>query len=35
MSINTFIYARYGLKVTVRGSERMCVISIQNLAAEA
>ena len=35
LAINTFIYARYGLKVTVRGAERMCVISIQNLPAEA
>lgn len=35
LAVNTFIYARYGLKVTVRGSERMCVIAIQNLPAEA
>ena len=35
LAVNTFIYARYGLKVTTRGSERMCVIAIQNLAAEA
>lgn len=35
LATNTFIYARYGLKTTVRGSERMCLISIQNKAAEA
>lgn len=35
LAINTFIYARYGLKVTVRGSERMCRISLLDLAAEA
>lgn len=35
LAINNFIYARYGLKVTTRGSERMCVIAIQNVAAEA
>lgn len=35
LATNTFIYARYGLKVTTRGSERMCVIAIQNLPAEA
>ena len=35
LAMNTFIYARYGLKVTVRGSERMCVIAIQASAAES
>ncbi len=35
LAVNTFIYARYGLKVTLRGSEKMCVIAIQNLPAEA
>jgi len=35
LAVNTFIYARYGLKVTVRGSERMCRISLLDLAAEA
>lgn len=35
LATNTFIYARYGLKTTVRGSERMCLISIQNKAAES
>jgi hypothetical protein len=35
LATNTFIYARYGLKTTTRGSERMCLISIQNKAAEA
>jgi len=34
LATNTFIYARYWLKTTVRGSERMCLISIQNKAAE-
>jgi len=34
LATNTFIYARYGLKTTVRGSERMCLISVQNKAAE-
>jgi len=35
LATNTFIYARYGLKVTTRGSERMCRISLLDLAAEA
>lgn len=35
LAVNTFIYCRYGLKVTTRGSERMCVIAIQNLPAES
>lgn len=35
LATNTFIYARYGLKTTVRGSEKMCLIKIQNKAAEA
>lgn len=35
LATNTFIYARYWLKTTVRGSERMCLISIENKAAEA
>jgi hypothetical protein len=35
LAVNTFIYARYGLKTTVRGAEKMCLISIQNKAAEA
>lgn len=35
IAVNTFIYARYGLKVTTRGSERMCRIAIQNLPAES
>lgn len=34
IATNTFIYARYGLKTTVRGSEKMCLIAIQNKAAE-
>jgi hypothetical protein len=32
---NYFIYARYGLKVTTRSKERMCVIPVVSLAAEA
>ena len=35
LAVNTFIYARYGLKTTVRGSERMCRISLLDLAAES
>lgn len=32
---NYFIYARYGLKVTTRSAERMCVIPVLSQAAEA
>lgn len=32
---NVFIYTRYGLKTTTRGAERMCVIPVVSLAAEA
>jgi hypothetical protein len=32
---NYFIYARYGLKVTTRAKEKMCVIPLVSLAAEA
>jgi len=32
---NYFIYARYGLKVTTRSKERMCVIPVVSQAAEA
>lgn len=32
---NYFIYARYGLTVTTRGAEKMCVIPLVSLAAEA
>lgn len=32
---NYFIYARYGLKVTTRSKEKMCVIPVVSLAAEA
>lgn len=32
---NYFIYARYGLKVTTRSKERMCVIPLVTAAAEA
>ena len=35
LATNTFIYARYGLKTTVRGSEKMCRISLLDIAAEA
>ena len=35
IAINTFIYARYGLKTTVRGSEKMCRISLLDVAAES
>lgn len=31
---NYFIYARYGLKVTTRSAERMCVIPVVSQAAE-
>jgi len=34
LATNTFIYARYGLKTTVRGSEKMCLVSYVNKAAE-
>ena len=32
---NYFIYARYGLKTTTRGAEKMCVIPLVSKAAEA
>ena len=32
---NYFIYARYGLKTTTRGAEKMCRIAIQSTPAEA
>ena len=32
---NYFIYARYGLKVTTRSKEKMCVIPIVSAAGEA
>lgn len=35
LATNTFIYARYWLKTTTRWSERMCRISLLDLAAEA
>lgn len=35
LATNTFIYARYGLKTTVRGSEKMCRISLLDLPAES
>jgi len=32
---NYFIYARYGLKTTTRGAEKMCIIPLVSKAAEA
>lgn len=35
LAINWFIYARYGLKVTTRSKEKICVIPLVSAAAEA
>lgn len=35
LAVNWFIYARYGLKVTTRSKEKICVIPLVTAAAEA